>query len=93
MPGQRKPSMRVCQRRETAARIAQALLFLQREATAATLDDVAAAIGRAELSTGFVQHTAGLTIAETAQAATDADQIGIRDARCGVAGTKSRGSK
>jgi hypothetical protein len=42
--------MHIRQRRKVAGRMAKALRYLQREARAAALDEVAAAIARAELS-------------------------------------------
>jgi len=44
--------MHLPQRRRIASRMAEALRYLQREARAAALDEVAAALAHAELSAG-----------------------------------------
>ncbi|MET3709971.1 hypothetical protein ABIC65_000651 [Sphingomonas trueperi] len=44
--------MQLPQRRKIASRLAQALRYLQREAKAAALDEVAAALAHAERSAG-----------------------------------------
>jgi hypothetical protein len=84
--------MVVCTRRQVSMtrRIAQALSFLRGEATAAALDEVAAAIGQAERSLSLISQKAPSP--ESGQGRCDEHRPGIREADRGVLGAGIRGS-
>jgi hypothetical protein len=74
-------------------RIAQALSFLRGEATAAALDEVAAAIGKAERSVSLIsQNAPPADQRECGQGRCDEHRPGFREADRGAAGAAMRGS-
>jgi hypothetical protein len=92
MSAPRSSGMRVRERRQVVSRITQALIFLRGEAMAAALDEVAAAIGDAELSIGSARQKARPPLPREIEGGAASDCTGTREARPVAAGTNRRGS-